>query len=154
MTALTTGSPVPDLELASTTGPVNLAQLRGEALVLYFYPKDNTPGCTTQGQDFRDAIADFEAAGARVIGVSRDSLKSHQNFCERHALPFTLVSDPHETLCNAFGVMKMKNLYGKQVRGVERSTFLIDREGRIAREWRGVKVPGHVQTVLDAVRAL
>lgn len=154
MTALTTGSLVPELELASTTGPINLAHLRGQAIVLYFYPKDNTPGCTTQGQNFRDAMAEFEAAGVRVIGVSRDGLKSHQNFCERHALPFTLVSDPDETLCNLFGVMKMKNLYGKQVRGIERSTFLIDREGRIAHEWRGVKVPGHVQTVLDTAREL
>ncbi|GAA5234667.1 peroxiredoxin [Verticiella sediminum] len=153
MTALTTGSSVPDLELQSTTGPLNLAHMQGRALVLYFYPKDNTPGCTTQSQNFRDAHADFTAAGATVVGVSRDSLKSHQSFCEKQGLPFTLVSDPDETLCNLFGVMKMKNMYGKQVRGVERSTFLIGRDGRIAQEWRGVKVPGHVQAVLEAVRA-
>ncbi len=154
MTELAVGAPVPDLTLASTEGPLQLSALRGQVVVLYFYPKDNTPGCTTQAQGFRDLHAEFEAAGAKVIGVSRDSLKSHENFCTKQALPFTLVSDPDEALCTAFGVMKMKNMYGKQVRGVERSTFLIDREGRLAREWRGVKVPGHVQAVLEAVRAL
>lgn len=154
MTQIQTGSIVPDFQADSTTGRIALADLRGRIVVLYFYPRDNTPGCTTQGQNFRDAHADFEAAGALVIGVSRDSLKSHEGFCAKHDLPFTLISDPDETLCEQFGVMKMKNMYGKQVRGIERSTFLIDREGRLAREWRGVKVPGHVDEVLQAVRAL
>lgn len=152
MTDLAIGAPVPELALESTEGPLRLADFKGRSVVLYFYPKDNTPGCTTQAQGFRDMHDAFEAAGAKVIGVSRDSLKSHQNFCEKQALPFTLVSDPDEVLCEAFGVMKLKNMYGKQVRGIERSTFLIDREGRLAREWRGVKVPGHVQAVLEAVQ--
>jgi len=153
MTAIAVGTPVPDLALNTTQGPLTLSDLRGQTVVLYFYPKDNTPGCTTQAQGFRDLHAEFEAAGAKVIGVSRDSLKSHENFCTKQALPFMLASDPDETLCEAFGVMKMKNMYGKQVRGIERSTFVIDREGRLAREWRGVKVPGHVQAVLEAVQA-
>jgi peroxiredoxin Q/BCP len=154
MTSITEGSIVPDFQADSTTGRLSLADFRGQVLVLYFYPRDNTPGCTTQGQNFRDAHADFAGAGAVVIGVSRDSLKSHEGFCARHELPFTLISDPDETLCEAFGVMKMKNMYGKQVRGIERSTFLIDREGRLARAWRGVKVPGHVDEVLQAAQAL
>lgn len=153
MTDIVVGAPVPDFALATTEGPLKLSDLRGQSVVLYFYPKDNTPGCTTQAQGFRDLHAEFGAAGAKVIGVSRDSLKSHENFCAKQELPFTLASDPDETLCEAFGVMKMKNMYGKQVRGIERSTFLIDREGRLAREWRGVKVPGHVQAVLEAVQA-
>jgi len=154
MTQIATGSPVPAFSAESTTGTVDLAELRGRAVVLYFYPKDNTPGCTTESQNFRDLNGEFEAAGAVVIGVSRDSLKSHQGFCEKHSLPFTLISDPDEKLCELFGVMKLKNMYGKQVRGIERSTFLIDREGRLAREWRGVKVPGHAEEVLRAAQAL
>jgi thioredoxin-dependent peroxiredoxin len=149
-----TGKKVPAFSAASTAGEFSLGSVKGHALVLYFYPKDNTPGCTNESIDFRDRIADFEAAGARVVGVSRDSLKSHQGFRERHALPFELLSDPDEALCELFGVMKMKNMYGKQVRGVERSTFLIDAQGKLVREWRGVKVPGHADEVLDAVRAL
>lgn len=154
MTTLAPGTPVPAFQAESTTGPIALAALRGQAVVLYFYPKDDTPGCTTQSQNFRDLHEAFTGAGAVVIGVSRDSLKSHERFCEKHSLPFTLISDPDETLCEMFGVMKLKNMYGKQVRGIERSTFLIDREGRLAREWRGVKVPGHVDEVLAAVQAL
>jgi len=154
MTNIAVGSAVPAFQAESTTGTINLESLRGRAVVLYFYPKDNTPGCTTQSQNFRDLHAEFEAAGATVIGVSRDSLKSHEGFCEKHSLPFTLISDPDETLCEMFGVMKLKNMYGKQVRGIERSTFLIDQQGNLAREWRGVKVPGHVDEVLAAVQAL
>ena len=119
--------------------------------VLYFYPKDNTPGCTTEAQAFRDQHAAFAAAGARIVGVSRDSLKSHENFKAKFELPFELISDPEETVCNLFAVMKLKNMYGKQVRGIERSTFVIDGAGKILREWRGLKVPGHAEEVLAFV---
>ena len=149
-----TGLPVPDFDAAATGGQFCLSGQRGNKVVLYFYPKDNTPGCTTQGQNFRDSHADFRAAGAEVFGVSRDSLKSHLGFKEKFGFGFELISDPDEKLCALFGVMKMKNMYGKQVRGIERSTFLIDADGRVAREWRGVKVPGHVGEVLEAVKVL
>ena len=122
--------------------------------MLYFYPKDNTPGCTTQGADFRDRHTDFRRAGAEVFGISRDSLKSHQGFKAKMKFPFELLADPDETVCSAFGVMKDKNMYGKKVRGIERSTFVIDEKGKLAREWRGVKVPGHVEEVLSFVKAL
>jgi peroxiredoxin Q/BCP len=148
------GKKVPAFSATSTAGEFSLASVRGHALVLYFYPKDNTPGCTNESIDFRDRAADFEAAGVKIVGVSRDSLKSHQGFRERHALPFELLSDPDETLCELFGVMKMKNMYGKQVRGIERSTFVVAIDGTIAREWRGVKVPGHVDEVLAFVDTL
>lgn len=151
--SLAIGQPVPDFTAASTAGEFSLAAQRGQKLVLYFYPKDSTPGCTTEGNDFAGAIDAFRAAGCQVIGVSRDSLKSHANFKARQGFPFELISDPDEALCLAFGVMKMKNMYGKQVRGIERSTFLIDSAGRLAREWRGVKVPGHVNEVLAAAQA-
>lgn len=154
MTQVTLGAMVADFEAASTDGTFRLSEQRGRIVVLYFYPKDNTPGCTTQSQNFRDLHTEFEAAGARVVGVSRDSLKSHENFCQRHELPFTLISDPDETLCLQFDVMKLKNMYGKQVRGIERSTFIIDAEGRLVQEWRKVKVPGHAAAVLEAVQAL
>ncbi len=152
--SVATGKKLPSFTAASTAGEFTLASVKGRKLVLYFYPKDNTPGCTSESIDFRDRIADFDEAGAIIVGVSRDSLKSHQTFRERHALPFELLSDPDETLCELFGVMKMKNMYGKQVRGVERSTFLVDAQGKLAREWRGVKVPGHADEVLEAVRSL
>jgi peroxiredoxin Q/BCP len=153
MTALSIlGLPVPDFEAATTGAPFKLSALRGKKIVLYFYPKDNTPGCTTEGQNFRDLHAEFQAAGTEVFGVSRDSLKSHAGFKAKMDFPFELISDPDEKLCLMFDVMKMKNMYGKQVRGVERSTFLIDAEGRVAREWRGVKVAGHVDAVLEAVK--
>lgn len=145
------GQPIPPFSAASTQGEISLDSLKGQKTVLYFYPKDNTPGCTTQAQGFRDQHAEFLAAGARVIGVSRDSLKSHENFIAKHALPFALISDPDETLCQLFGVIKMKNMYGKQVRGIERSTFLIDADGVLQKEWRGLRVPGHVEAVLQAV---
>jgi len=149
------GLPVPDFSAPLTSGKTfTLSDYRGSKLVLYFYPKDSTPGCTTEGQNFRDLHQAFAAANTKVIGVSRDSLKSHENFKEKMGFPFELLADPDETVCLMFDVMKMKNMYGKQVRGVERSTFLIDAEGKVAREWRGVKVPGHVDEVLEAAQAL
>ena len=151
---VTTGQLLPEFTAASTGGEFSPAALKGRKLVLYFYPKDDTPGCTTESIDFRDRLAAFDAAGVTIVGVSRDSLRSHENFRARHALPFELVSDPDEQLCELFGVMKMKNMYGRQVRGIERSTFVIDTDGRLAREWRGVKVPGHADEVLEYVRSL
>ena len=148
------GQEIPPFEAASTGAPFCLEDHRGKHLVLYFYPKDSTPGCTTETREFGDAIDAFAAADTMVRGVSRDSIKSHQKFKDALALPFDLLSDPDEALCAMFGVMKMKNMYGKQVRGIERSTFLIDGDGVLIREWRGVKVPGHVDAVLEAVRAL
>jgi peroxiredoxin Q/BCP len=122
--------------------------------VLYFYPKDNTPGCTQQGSDFRDAYQAFQKAGCEVKGVSRDSIRSHEGFKAKMKFPFELLADVDETVCEEFGVMKLKNMYGKKVRGIERSTFVLDGEGKLAREWRGVKVPGHIQEVLNFVKAL
>jgi thioredoxin-dependent peroxiredoxin len=149
------GKPVPDFSLPSTGGTTfKLSDARGKKLVLYFYPKDNTPGCTTEGSDFRDLHAQFRRAGAEVFGVSRDSMKSHEGFKQKMKFPFELLADPDEAVCERFGVMKLKNLYGKQVRGIERSTFVVDGKGVLAREWRGVKVPGHAQEVLNFVKAL
>ena len=145
---------VPDYPAESTGGPLKLSALKGRKVVLYFYPKDNTPGCTTEGADFAAAQKKFDKAGAVILGVSRDSLKSHQGFKAKMGFPFELISDPEEKLCEAFGVIKMKNMYGKQVRGIERSTFVIDGEGKLRREWRGVKVPGHVDEVLAFVQSL
>lgn len=145
---------IPDFEADSTGGPIKLSALKGKAVVIYFYPKDNTPGCTTEGMEFRDLAAKFARAGAVILGVSRDSLKSHQNFKAKLELPFELISDPDERLCEAFGVMKLKNMYGKQVRGVERSTFVFDAKGKPAREWRGVKAPGHAAEVLEFIKTL
>ena len=145
----------PDFSLPATGDQtVTLSALRGRKVVIYFYPKDNTPGCTNETRDFGALHADFAAAGCAVLGISRDSLKSHENFKAKLELPFELVSDPEEKACEAFGVMKLKNMYGKQVRGIERSTFVIDAAGVLRREWRGVKVPGHAQEVLDYVKAL
>ncbi|HWK69705.1 peroxiredoxin [Pollutimonas sp. M17] len=152
MSQIAAGKPVPEFTAHSTQGQVSLDGLRGHRAVLYFYPKDSTPGCTTEAQDFRDAYQEFVDAGCQVIGVSRDSLKSHANFSEKQNLPFPLISDADETLCQLFGVIKMKNMYGKQVRGIERSTFLIGADGTLLREWRGLRVPGHVDEVLQAVR--
>ena len=146
---------VKDFSLPSTGGGTfRLSEHRGKTLVLYFYPKDNTPGCTTEGADFRDRYEAFRKAGAEVAGVSRDSLKSHEAFKARLKFPFELLSDAEETLCAQFGVIKMKNMYGKKVRGIERSTFVLDKDGVVAREWRGVKVPGHAEEVLNFVKAL
>ena len=148
-------SKIPDFSLPATSGTTfKLAEQSGKIVVIYFYPKDSTPGCTTQGQNFRDLHSEFAAANAVILGISRDSLKSHENFKAKQEFPFELGADTDEAVCNLFGVMKMKNMYGKQVRGVERSTFVIDRDGVLRREWRGVKVPGHVQEVLDFVKTL
>lgn len=149
------GKPVPEFSLPATGGQtVSLSGLKGKTIVLYFYPKDNTPGCTTEGQDFTALNGEFDAAGAVIYGVSRDSVKSHEGFKTKLCMPFELLSDADEALCNLFGVIKMKNMYGKQVRGIERSTFVIDKTGKLAREWRGVKVDGHAREVLDFVKTL
>ena len=149
------GKPVADFSLPSTGNTTfKLSSTRGSKVVLYFYPKDNTPGCTTQGSDFRDLHPQFKRAGTQVFGISRDSVKSHEGFKAKMKFPFELLSDPDEAVCGRFGVMKLKNMYGRKVRGIERSTFVIDEKGVLAREWRGVKVPGHVQEVLNFVKAL
>jgi peroxiredoxin Q/BCP len=149
------GKAVKEFSLPSTGGGTfKLSDLRGKKLVVYFYPKDNTPGCTVEGTDFRDRYKEFTRAGAEVVGISRDSLKSHQGFKAKMKFPFELLSDADEQACTLFGVIRMKNMYGKKVRGIERSTFVLDGEGAIAREWRGVKVPGHVEEVLNFVKTL
>jgi len=148
------GKTVADFSVASTAGEFSLSALRGTPVVLYFYPKDNTPGCTSESADFRDLHPQFVAAGATVAGLSRDSLRSHEGFRSKLDLPFPLLSDADEAICTQFGVIKMKNMYGKQVRGIERSTFVIDAHGVLAREWRGVKVAGHAAEVLACVQAL
>ncbi|PKO25303.1 MAG: peroxiredoxin [Betaproteobacteria bacterium HGW-Betaproteobacteria-8] len=146
---------VPDFELPSTgSRTFKLSEHLGKTLVIYFYPKDSTPGCTSQGQQFRDAYADFQAAGAEIFGISRDSLKSHENFKTKFTFPFDLLSDTEETVCNLFSVMKMKNMYGKQVRGIKRSTFIIDKQGVLIHEWRKVKVDGHANEVLHYIQSL
>jgi len=132
----------------------NLAEYSGKWVILYFYPKDATPGCTTEGQDFRDKHAEFLALNTVVLGVSRDSLKSHENFKAKQQFPFELISDTEEQLCQQFDVIKMKSMYGKQVRGIERSTFIIDPKGKIQQVWRKVSVKGHVAEVLEALRSL
>ncbi len=149
------GNAAPELELPANGGrTVSLASLRGKNVVLYFYPKDNTPGCTKEGQGFRDAYAAFQEQNAEVLGVSRDSVKSHENFAAKYEFPFPLLSDKEETACKAFDVIKEKNMYGRKVMGVERSTFVIDKNGALAREWRKVKVDGHVDEVLAFVASL
>jgi len=146
---------VPDFQAPATGGKTfRLADKHGKPLVIYFYPKDNTPGCTAEGEQFRDLHPQFARLGCAVFGVSRDSLKSHEGFKARMGFPFELLSDPEESVCKRFGVMKMKNMYGRQVRGIERSTFVLDAKGVLRREWRGVKVPGHAQEVLDFVKTL
>jgi peroxiredoxin Q/BCP len=149
------GKPVPDFGIPSTGGSTfRPMKERGKKLVLYFYPKDNTPGCTTEGAAFRHLHSDFAKANCRVFGISRDSLKSHEAFKAKMKFPFELLSDENEAVCKLFGVIKLKNMYGRKVRGIERSTFVVDEKGVVAREWRGVKVPGHVQEVLNFVKAL
>ena len=148
-------SKVADFNLpTSGGGTFKLSDHKGKIVVLYFYPKDSTPGCTTEGIDFAALHDQFVNANAVIVGVSRDSMKSHNNFCAKHGFPFVLISDAEEKLCTQFDVMKMKNMYGKQVRGVERSTFIIGADGKLAHEWRGVKVAGHAQAVLDYVNTL
>ncbi|MEC5217396.1 peroxiredoxin Q/BCP [Actimicrobium sp. GrIS 1.19] len=146
---------VPDFS-APITGatPFKLSDHLGKKVILFFYPKDNTPGCTAESLRFRDLYPEFEQANAIVFGISRDSLRSHEGFKAKLGMPFELISDPDETVCLMFNVMKMKNMYGKQVRGIERTTFVIDASGRLVKEWRGVKVPGHVDDVLEFVKAL
>ncbi|MCS6762726.1 MAG: peroxiredoxin [Candidatus Protistobacter heckmanni] len=145
----------PDFRAPSTSGLYfDLPAMAGYPLVIYFYPKDNTPGCTTEAMNFRDRYGDFTGSGAVLVGVSRDSLKSHEGFKSKLDLPFELLSDADETVCKLFDVIKVKKMYGKNVRGIERSTFLIDRKGVLRKEWRGIKVPGHVDEVLDALKQL
>ena len=153
--SITIGQPIPPCAVPATS-QLTFSPLaaQGKKLVLYFYPKDMTPGCTAESGEFRDHIDAFTNANTLVIGVSRDTLKSHDNFRQKLELPFELVADTEEVLCQLFGVMKMKNMYGKQVRGVERSTFLFDTNGKLAKEWRGIKVTGHVDEVLKAAQAL
>ena len=146
---------IPDFTLPTTGGQsFNLAAHAGKIVVIYFYPKDSTPGCTTEAQQFRDLYEQFVAVDTVILGISRDSIKSHENFKAKQELPFELGSDADENVCNLFSVIKMKNMYGKQVRGIERSSFVIDRTGVLCREWRKVKVPGHAQEVLDFVKSL
>ncbi len=149
------GKKITDFAVPTTSGKTfKLSDHKGHPVVLYFYPKDNTPGCTTEGADFRDRYRQFAKLGAVVAGISRDSLKSHEGFKAKMEFPFELISDADEKLCAQFGVIKMKNMYGRKVRGIERSTFLIGPDGKLVREWRGVKVPGHVDDVLEAVKGL
>ena len=146
---------VADFSLPATGNKTfTLSGARGKHLVIYFYPKDNTPGCTTEAQQFRDLYPQFKKANCEVAGISRDSLKSHENFKARFALPFELLSDSDETACNLFGVIKQKNMYGKQVRGIERSTFVFDKDGVLRREWRGLKADSHAREVLEFVTTL
>jgi peroxiredoxin Q/BCP len=149
------GQPIPDFTSQATSDTeITPASLKGKQAVIYFYPKDHTPGCTTEGGDFRDNLKEFEAANTVILGVSRDSLRTHENFREKQGYPFELISDPYETLCKIFDVIHLKKFMGKENLGVVRSTFLIDAEGNLAREWRGVKVKGHVEEVLEAAREL
>lgn len=149
------GKAVPDFSILATGDKtVRLKDLKGKAIVLYFYPKDSTPGCTLEGQDFSRLYPSFQKENAEVYGISRDSLKSHENFKAKQNYCIDLLSDESEELCKIFGVVKMKNMYGRQVRGIERSTFVIAADGRLMKEWRGVKVDGHAQEVLDFVKSL
>ena len=152
--AVTVDKRLPDFAAPATGGEFRLADQRGRTVVLYFYPKDNTPGCTTEGLEFAAAEPKFRKANAMIVGASRDSVRSHEGFKTKMGFPFELISDTDEALCSLFEVIKMKNMYGKQVRGIERSTFVIDAEGKLRKAWRGVKVPGHVDDVLSFVQSL
>jgi len=146
---------VPDFTAQATSEhTANLAELRGKNVIIYFYPKDSTPGCTTEGQNFRDLYAEFTALDTVIYGVSRDGMRAHENFKGKQEFPFELISDPDEELCNLFDVIKLKKNYGREYMGIDRSTFLIDKEGVLRKEWRTVKVKGHVDEVLEAVKAL
>jgi thioredoxin-dependent peroxiredoxin len=152
MAGVKVGNKVPAFRGEATGGSVIASKdLVGQRFVLYFYPRDNTPGCTTETKDFRDLHAKFKRKKVRIIGISRDTLPSHERFKDKLDLPFELIADPDETICNQFGVMKDKNMYGKKVRGIERSTFLVDENGVLTREWRKVKVDGHAQEVLASL---
>lgn len=149
------GKKVPAFKLPATgEQTISLSGLKGQNIVLYFYPRDNTPGCTTEGQDFRDSIAKFKRQNCVILGVSRDTLTSHEKFKEKQKFPFELLSDTEEKLCNLFDVIKLKNMYGKKHLGIERSTFIINDKGVLKQEWRKVKVKGHVDEVLAAVKAI
>ncbi|EIJ41383.1 Peroxiredoxin [Beggiatoa alba B18LD] len=153
--SLTIGDALPDISLPATGDKtISLRDCRGQILVLYFYPRDDTPGCTQEGQDFRDHFADFQAKNALILGVSRDSVKKHEKFKLKYEFPFDLLADEEEKLCAIFDIVKAKNMYGKQVRGIERSTFIFDKDGILRHEWRKVKIPDHVKTVLACVEAL
>jgi peroxiredoxin Q/BCP len=155
MATVRIGKKVSDIKMAITGNKnICLSDLKGKNVVLYFYPKDNTPGCTLEGQDFRDHALKFKRRNTVVLGISRDSIKSHDNFKEKQGFPFDLISDGDEKLCQLFDVIKMKNMYGKKVRGIERSTFLIDQHGKLQKEWRKVKVEGHVEEVCEAAKEL
>jgi len=153
MNKILLNQPVTDFELPATNGKkFKLSDHIGKTVIIYFYPKDSTPGCTTQGMQFRDNYAEFLSVNSEIFGISRDSLKSHENFKAKFSFPFELLADTEELACNIFGVIKMKNMYGKQVRGIERSTFVIDKNGILVQEWRAVKVDGHVQEVLKFIK--
>ncbi|WP_297528007.1 peroxiredoxin [Thiohalobacter sp.] len=153
--SVSVGKKVPDFRLPATGDrEIRLSDLRGKNVVLYFYPKDSTPGCTNEARDFRDSFSKFKRQNTVILGVSRDSLRSHENFKAKQDLPFELLSDTEEKVCRQFDVIREKNMYGRKVMGIERSTFLIDPEGRLVREWRKVRVPGHVDEVLQAVKDL
>lgn len=154
MSLAAVGKTIPAFSAQSTQGEISDALLKGKRAVLYFYPKDNTPGCTTEAQDFRDRYQDYLSARCQIIGISRDTLKSHMGFVEKQHLPFPLIADTDEVLCRIFNVIKLKNMYGRQVHGIERSTFLIDAHGVLTQEWRGLRVPGHVDEVLQAVHGV
>ena len=155
MSKVKVGKKVPDFTLPATGDQdISLSDFKGKNVVVYFYPKDSTSGCTTEGQNFRDKIATFRRRKTAILGVSRDSIRSHENFKKKQAFPFELLSDADEKLCRLFDVIKEKNMYGRKVMGIERSTFLIDDKGVLRREWRKVKVPGHVDEVLEAVKEL
>lgn len=155
MNTINIGDTVPNFSAAAIGDKtIHLADIKGKNLILYFYPRDNTPGCTQEGQDFRDNIDQFNTLNSIVLGVSRDSVKVHEGFKRKQAFPFDLLSDKDETLCELFDVIKLKNMYGKQVRGIERSTFLIDKKGILQHEWRKVKVKTHIQEVLEKLQQL
>ena len=155
MDQITIGTKVPSFSLPATGDQdISIDDFIGKNVVVYFYPKDSTPGCTTESQNFRDLLDDFTTANTVILGISRDSIKSHHKFKDKQALPFDLLSDADEIACKLFDVIKMKNMYGKQFLGIERSTFLIDSKGILQQEWRKVRVKGHVEAVLEAVKAL
>jgi thioredoxin-dependent peroxiredoxin len=155
MTNTMLNQPVPDFVLSATSGKtIKLSDFIGRYVVIYFYPKDSTPGCTTQGIQFRDAYAEFQQANTEIVGISRDTVKSHENFKAKFSFPFELLADTEEVACGIFGVIKMKNMYGKQVRGIERSTFIVSPQGELIKEWRGVKVDGHAHEVLSFIQSL
>ena len=152
--SVTLNQPIPPFSAQATTGEITSEMFKGRYTVLYFYPKDNTSGCTMEGRDFAALYTQFKEAGCEVIGVSRDSIKSHTNFCNKQGFPFALISDNEEALCKAFDVIKLKKLYGREYMGIERSTFLIDPQGVVCAEWRKVKVAGHAQAVLEHLQSL